>query len=74
MSLLLGIGLAIALLVGAAIGVLLTCSRYGYIALRQRRYEAEAAQARQFLVVLAAQRRAWPAHPIPPADDEITAA
>lgn len=71
MSFLLGIGLTIALLAGAAIGVLLTSSRYEYAALRRRQYEAEAAQARQFLVALAAHGTGYP---FLSADDEIPAA
>jgi hypothetical protein len=59
------IGIAMALLTGAAIGLLLTEARYQRAAARRQRYEQEAAQDRELYdaAARAARRRYRPAAP-----------
>ncbi len=66
-----GAGLAMALLVGGAIGLFLTLAHYERISSRQREYEREAAEGREFYAALALLRRT---KPVSPNDDEASAA
>jgi len=53
-------GLLVALLIGAAIGLLVTAAHYEQIAIRQWAYEKEVAEYREFYAVLGAYRRIKP--------------
>jgi hypothetical protein len=64
-------GLVLALLIGGAIGLLVTAAHYERIALRQWAYEKEIAEGREIYAALAMSRRGKPA---PPSDDEASAA
>jgi hypothetical protein len=66
-----GVGLAMALLIGGAIGLFLTLAHYARISSRQREYEREAAEGREFYAALAMLRRI---KPVSPNDDEASAA
>jgi hypothetical protein len=52
--------LVLALLIGGLLGLTLTTARYDRIALRQRQYEAEAAEYREIYAALALYRRSKP--------------
>lgn len=59
-----GIGIAMALLTGGAIGLLLTVAHYQRAAARRQRYEQEAAQDRElYAAARAAIRRYRPTRP-----------
>jgi len=59
-----GIGIAMSLLAGVAIGVLLTVARYRWIAAQRLRYEQEIAQeAELYAAARTALRRDRPARP-----------
>ena len=64
-------GLVLALLVGGAIGLLVTVSHYEQIALRRWQYEKEVTEGRELYAALAMFRRIKPEHP---SDDEASAA
>jgi hypothetical protein len=64
-------GLVLALLIGGAIGLLVTASHYERIALRQWAYEKEMAEGREIYAALAMFWRVKPGHP---SDDEASAA
>jgi len=64
-------GLVLALLVGSAIGLLVTAARYEQITLRRWRYEKEVAEGRELYAALAMFRRIKPDQP---SDDESSAA
>jgi hypothetical protein len=64
-------GLVLALLVGAAIGLLVTAAHYEQIALRRWQYEKEVAEGRELYAALAMFRRIKPDHS---SDDEASAA
>ncbi len=55
-------GLLVALLIGAAIGLLVTAAHYEQIAIRQWAYEKEVAECREFYAALGAYRRVKPDH------------
>jgi hypothetical protein len=65
------IGLVLALLIGGAIGLLVTAAHYEQIALRQCAYEKEMAERREFYAALGAFRRIKPDRA---PDDETPAA
>jgi hypothetical protein len=65
-----GVGLAMAMLTGGAIGAFLTAAHYERIASRQEEYEKEIADSRDFYAVLAVLRRT---KPINPTDDRASA-
>ena len=64
-------GLVLALLIGGAIGLLVTAAHYEQIALRRWEYEKEVAEGREIYAALAMFRRVKPGHP---SDDEASAA
>jgi hypothetical protein len=73
MVILYGVGLALALLIGGAIGLFLTVARYELVASRHRGYEWEAreiAASREFSVAPAMLR---PVRPVGSAHDEVSA-
>jgi hypothetical protein len=63
MAILYDVGLVLALLIGCAIGVLVTAAHYEQIALRRWAYEKEVAEGREFYAALAMVRRIKPDHP-----------
>jgi hypothetical protein len=65
------VGLFLALLIGAALGLLVTAGHYERIALRQWTYEKEMAENRELYAALGMLRRVKPNWP---SDDEATAA
>jgi hypothetical protein len=65
------IGLVLALLIGGAIGLLVTAAHYEQVALRRWEYEREMAEGREFYAALAMFRRINPDHP---SDDKAPAA
>jgi hypothetical protein len=54
------VGMVLALLIGAAIGLLVTAAHYERIALRRWAYEREMAERREFYAALGAFRRIKP--------------
>ena len=64
-------GLVLALLVGSAIGLLVTAAHYEQITLRRWQYEKEVAEGRELYAALAMFRRI---KPDPPSDDESSIA
>jgi len=60
MAIIYDVGLLLALLIGAAIGLLVTASHYEQIALRQWAYEREVAEGREFYAALGMLRRVRP--------------
>jgi hypothetical protein len=66
-----GIGLAMALLAGGAIGTFLTAAHYERIASQEEEYEEEMAESRDRYRVLAMLRHI---KPVNPTDDEASAA
>jgi hypothetical protein len=64
-------GIVLALLIGGLLGLTLTTARYDQIAFRQRQYEAEAAEYREFYAALALYQRVKPGSP---PDDKASAA
>jgi hypothetical protein len=56
------VGMVLALLIGAAIGLLVTFAHYEWIALRGWAYEREMAERREFYAALGALRRIKPDH------------
>ncbi len=73
MVILYDVGLLLALLIGGAIGLLITTAHYEHIALRRWAYEKEIAEHREFYAALGAFRRIKPDH-APDDDDEAAAA
>ncbi len=73
MVILYDVGLLLALLIGGAIGLLVTAAHYEQIALRQWAHEKEMAERREFYAALGMFRRIEPRH-APDDDDEATAA
>ena len=71
MVILYDIGLVLALLIGGAIGLLVTAAHYEQVALRRWEYEQEIAEGREFYAALAMFRRINRDHP---SDDEAPAA
>jgi hypothetical protein len=65
------VGLLLALLIGGAIGLLVTAGHYEQIALRRWAYEKEMAEGREFYVALGMFRHITPGHA--PADEESAA-
>jgi hypothetical protein len=65
------VGMILALLTGAAIGLLVTAGHYQQIALRHWAYEKEVAEHRELYAALGMLRHIKPAHA---ADDQETAA
>ena len=65
------VGLVLALLIGGAIGLLVTAAHYEQLALRQWAYEKEMAERREFYAALGAFRRIKPDRA---PDDEAPAA
>lgn len=65
------VGLLLAMLIGSAIGLLVTAAHYEQIALRKWAYEKEIAEHREFYAALGAFRRIKPDHA---PDDEAPAA
>jgi hypothetical protein len=65
------VGLVLALLIGGAIGLLVTAAHYEQIALRRWTYEKEMAERREFYAALGALRRIKPDRA---PDDEAPAA
>jgi hypothetical protein len=63
MAIVYDVGLVLALLIGCAIGVLVTAAHYEQIALRRWAYEQEAAEDRELHAALAMFRRTKPDHP-----------
>lgn len=75
MAIIYDVGLFLALLIGAAIGLLVTASHYEQIALRQWAYEKEAAENRELYAALGMLRRVKPDRlPSDAPDGEATAA
>ncbi|MGH3278390.1 MAG: hypothetical protein ACRDNW_04545 [Trebonia sp.] len=64
MVILYGVGLLLTLLIGAAIGVLVTVAHYEQTALRRWTYEKEVAEGREIYAALATIRRIKPGRPI----------
>jgi hypothetical protein len=56
------VGLLLALLTGGVIGLLVTAAHYEQIALRQRAYEEEMAERREFYAALGMFRHIRPDH------------
>jgi len=73
MIILYDVGLLLALLIGGAIGLLVTAAHYEQIALRRWAYEKEVAENREFYAALGMLRRIKPDY-APDDDDEATAA
>ncbi|HEX2745924.1 MAG TPA: hypothetical protein VHN16_16180 [Streptosporangiaceae bacterium] len=71
MAVLYDVGLVLALLIGCAIGVLVTAGHYEQIALRRWTYEQEIAEGRELDAALAMFRRVKPEHP---SDDKASVA
>ena len=67
MVILYDVELLLSLLIGAAIGVLVTVAHYEQAAHRRRAYEEEVAEGREIYAALAMFRRIKPVHP---SDDE----
>ena len=67
MEILYDVELLLTLLIGAAIGVLVTAAHYEHAAHRRWAYEKEMAEGREIYAALAMFRRIKPAHP---SDDE----
>jgi hypothetical protein len=65
------VGLVLALLIGGAIGLLVTAAHYEHVALRRWEYEREVAEEQELYAALAMFRRIKPDHP---SDDEASAA
>jgi hypothetical protein len=71
MAIIYGVGLAMALLIGGAIGLLLTAAHYELIASRQRGYEKEIARGPDRYAAQVMLRHLRPGRP---SDDEASAA
>jgi hypothetical protein len=71
MAIIYGVGLATALLIGGAIGLLVTVAHYELVASRQQGYEEEVAEGRDFAAARFMFRQLKPEHPT---DGEASAA
>src|SRR5689334_11702238 len=60
MVILYDIGMVLTLLIGAALGLLVTAAHYERVALRRQAYEREMAERREFYAALGAFRRITP--------------